>query len=119
MAKRYVGGLSAEGLTLRDGERMRGGGVVAEVDTELTPRVGDLVACSTAETCPSAPQIAQIRHIDREAGTLEVQPLDRALNAASVRFDARPEDGITVDGVVRAVYAPVYVRGEGGGWYRA
>ena len=95
------------------------GGVVAEVDTELTPRVGDLVACSTAETCPSAPQIAQIRHIDREAGTLEVRPLDRALNAASVRFDARPEDGITVDGVVAAVYAPVYVRGEGGGWYRA
>ena len=48
-----------------------------------------------------------------------MRPLDRALNAASVRFDARPEDGITVDGVVRTVYAPVYVRGEGGGWYRA
>ena len=49
---------------------------------------------------------------------MEVQPMDRALERASVRFDAEPEDGLTVDGVVVAAYAPVYVRGEdGGAWW--
>lgn len=49
---------------------------------------------------------------------VEVQPMNRALERASVRFDAEPEDGLTVDGVVVAAYAPVYVRGEdGGAWW--
>ena len=47
---------------------VRGGTLIAEYDGGISPRVGDLVACSTAETCPSAPQIARIRRIDREAG---------------------------------------------------
>ena len=44
------------------------GGVVVEVDTALEPERGDLVACSTADDCPSAPQIARIRRVDAEAG---------------------------------------------------
>ena len=102
------------------GRGTRCGGVVVEVDTALEPGRGDLVACSTADNCPSAPQIAQIRRVDAEAGTLEVQPLDTALEAATVARDAKPEDGLTVDGVIVAVYAPVYVRGRGGAhWLRA
>ena len=103
----------------RTGCRAFGGGtLIAEYDGGISPRVGDLVACSTAETCPSAPQIARIRRIDRWAGVVEVQPMNRALERASVRFDAKPEDGLTVDGVVVAAYAPVYVRGEdGGAWW--
>lgn len=90
------------------------------MDTALEPECGDLVACSTADDCPSAPQIARIRRVDAEAGTLEVQPLDTALEAATVARDAKPEDGLTVDGVIVAAYAPVYVRGRGGThWLRA
>lgn len=97
-----------------------GGGVVVEVDTALEPERGDLVACSTADDCPSAPQIARIRRVDAEAGMLEVQPLDTALEAATVARDAKPEDGLTVDGVIVAAYVPVYVRGRGGEhWLRA
>ena len=102
------------------GRDIRCGGVVVEVDTALEPERGDLVACSTADDCPSAPQIARIRRVDAEAGTLEVQPLDTALEAATVARDAKPEDGLTVDGVIVAAYAPVYVRGRGGEhWLRA
>ena len=91
-----------------------------EVDTAIEPRRGDLVVCSTADDCPSAPQIARIRRVDAEAGTLEVQPLDTALEAATVARDAKPEDGLTVDGVIVAAYAPVYVRGrDGKHWLRA
>lgn len=69
------------------------------MDTALEPERGDLVACSTADDCPSAPQIARIRRVDADAGPLEVQPLDTALVAA---------------------YAPVYVRGRSGEhWLRA
>ena len=107
-----------EGASGRDAGRSGGGTLIAEYDGGISPRVGDLVACSTAETCPSAPQIARIRRIDRGAGVVEVQPMNRALERASVRFDAEPEDGLTVDGVVVAAYAPVYVRGEdGGAWW--
>lgn len=89
------------------------------MDTALEPERGDLVACSTADDCPSAPQIARIRRVDAEAGML-VQPLDTALEAATVAQDAKPEDGLTVDGVIVAAYAPVYVRGRGGEhWLRA
>lgn len=77
------------------------------MDTALEPERGDLVACSTADDCPSAPQIARIRRVDAEAGML-------ALEAATVARDAKPEDGLTVDGVIVAAYAPVYVRGRGG-----
>ncbi len=49
-----------------------------------------------------------------------MQPLDTALEAATVARDAKPEDGLTVDGVIVAAYAPVYVRGRGGAhWLRA
>lgn len=37
--------------------------------------------------------------------------MDTALEAATVARDAKPEDGLTVDGVIVAAYAPVYVRG--------
>lgn len=119
MATRFIGGMSGEGLPeIAGGEPA--GGVVVEVDTSLEPGRGDLVACSTADDCPSAPQIARIRRVDAEAGTLEVQPLDTALEAATVARDAKPEDGLTVDGVIVAAYAPVYVRGRGGAhWLRA
>lgn len=51
---------------------------------------------------------------------MEVQPLDTALEAATVARDAKSEDGLTVDGVIVAAYAPVYVRGRGGEhWLRA
>lgn len=52
----------------RRGRGARCGGVVVEVDTALEPERGDLVACSTADDCPSAPQIARIRRVDAEAG---------------------------------------------------
>lgn len=113
-------GNECRGPTGDSGRRACGGGVVVEVDTALEPRRGDLVACSTAVDCPSAPQIARIRRVDAEAGTLEVEPLDTALEAATVARDAKPEDGLTVDGVIVAAYAPVYVRGRGGAhWLRA
>ena len=119
MATRFIGGMSGEGLPEIAGGAPAGG-VVVEVDTALEPGRGDLVACSTADDCPSAPQIARIRRVDAEAGTLEVQPLDTALEAATVARDAKPEDGLTVDGVIVAAYAPVYVRGRGGAhWLRA
>ena len=114
MATRFIGGMSAEGLPEIAGAVPAAGGVVVEVDTALEPERGDLVACSTADDCPSAPQIARIRRVDAEAGMLEVQPLDTALEAATVARDAKPEDGLTVDGVIVAAYAPVYVRGRGG-----
>lgn len=120
MATRFIGGISAKGLPEIGGAVPAAGGVVVEVDTALEPGRGDLVACSTADDCPSAPQIAQIRRVDAEAGALEVQPLDTALEAATVARDAKPEDGLTVDGVIVAAYAPVYVRGRGGAhWLRA
>lgn len=120
MATRFIGGMIAEGLPEIAGTVSAAGGVIVEVDTALEPERGDLVACSTADDCPSAPQIARIRRVDAEAGTLEVQPLDTALEAATVARDAKPEDGLTVDGVIVAAYAPVYVRGRGGAhWLRA
>lgn len=113
-------GYKRQGVAGDRGRGTRCGGVVVEVDTALEPGRGDLVACSTADDCPSAPQIAQIRRVDAEAGALEVQPLDTALEAATVARDAKPEDGLTVDGVIVAAYAPVYVRGRGGAhWLRA
>ena len=119
MATRFIGGMNGEGLPEIVGGAPAGG-VVVEVDTGLEPGRGDLVACSTANDCPSAPQIARIRRVNAEAGTLEVQPLDTALEAATVPRDAKPEDGLTVDGVIVAAYAPVYVRGRGGAhWLRA
>lgn len=49
-----------------------------------------------------------------------MQPLDTVLEAATVARDAKPEDGFTVDGVIVAAYAPVYVRGrDGKHWLRA
>ena len=120
MATRLIGGMSGKGLPEIEGAAPAAGGVVVEVDTALEPRRGDLVACSTADDCPSAPQIARIRRVDADAGTLEVQPLDTALEAATVARDAKPEDGLTVDGVIVAAYAPVYVRGRSGEhWLRA
>ena len=119
MATRFIGGMSGEGLPEITGGAPAGG-VVVEVDEALEPGRGDLVACSTTDDCPSAPQIARIRRVDAEAGTLEVEPLDTALEAATVARDAKPEDGLTVDGVIVAAYAPVYVRGRGGAhWLRA
>ena len=119
MTTRFIGGMIAEGLPEIAGA-VPAAGVVVEVDTALEPERGDLVACSTADDCPSAPQIARIRRVDAEAGTLEVQPLDTALEAATVARDAKPEDGLTVDGVIVAAYVPVYARGRGGEhWLRA
>ena len=115
MATRFIGDMIAEGLpeiagtVSAAGGGYRGGGHGAR----------DLVACSTADDCPSAPQIARVRRVDAEAGSLEVQPLDTALEAATVARDAKPEDGLTVDGVIVAAYAPVYVRGRGEHWLRA
>ena len=40
-----------------------------------------------------------------------MQPLDTALEAATVARDAKPEDGLTVDGVIVAAYAPGPVAG--------
>lgn len=49
-----------------------------------------------------------------------MQPLDTALEVATVARDTKPEDGLTVDGVVVTAYAPVYVRGRSGEhWLRA
>jgi|GEM_PF-1487309 hypothetical protein len=115
MATRFIGGMSAEGLPEIAGAVPAAGGVVVEVDTALEPERGDLVACSTADDCPSAPQIARIWRVDAEAGTLEVQPLDTALEAATVARDAKPEDGLTVDGVIVAAYAPRLREGPGRG----
>lgn len=70
MATRFIGGMSAEGLPEIAGAVPAAGGVVVEVDTALEPERGDLVACSTADDCPSAPQIARIRRVDAEAGTV-------------------------------------------------
>lgn len=115
MATRFIGGMSAEGLPEIAGAVPAAGGVVVEVDTALEPERGDLMACSTADDCPSAPQIARIWRVDAEAGTLEVQPLDTALEAATVARDAKPEDGLTVDGVIVAAYAPRLREGPGRG----
>lgn len=69
MATRFIGGMIAEGLPeIAGAVPAAGGGSVVEVDTALEPERGDLVACSTADDCPSAPQIARIRRVDAEAG---------------------------------------------------
>lgn len=70
MATRFIRGMIAEGLPKIAGAVPVAGGVVVEVDTALEPERGDLVACSTADDCPSAPQIARIRRVDAEAGTV-------------------------------------------------
>ena len=42
------------------------------------------------------------------------------VNALGFGDNAKPEDGLTVDGVIVAAYAPVYVRGrDGKHWPRA
>lgn len=69
MATRFIGGMIAEGLPEIAGT-VSAAGVVVEVDTALEPERGDLVACSTADDCPSAPQIARIRRVDAETGSL-------------------------------------------------
>ena len=69
MATRFIGGMIAGGRPEIGGAvPAAGGGSVVEVDTALEPERGDLVACSTADDCPSAPQIARIRRVDAEAG---------------------------------------------------
>ena len=77
MANRFIGGMIADGLPEIAGAVPAAGGVVVEVDTALEPERGDLVACSTADDCPSAPQIARIRRVDAEAGNIGSGPSAR------------------------------------------
>ena len=67
----------------------------------------------------SAKGLPEIEGAVPAAGGVVVE-VDTALEAATVARDAKPEDGLTVDGVIVAAYAPVYVRGRGGAhWLRA
>lgn len=120
MPRRLIEGMPSEGLPRISGSLPERGGVVVAVDSDLKPRVGDLVACCTADDCPSAPQIAEIRRVCDGGGQVELEPLESALERSVVSLDAKPEDGSTVDGVIVAAYAPVYVRGGSGShWLRA
>lgn len=96
------GAASAQHGERRDETERRGGDMA-------TRFIGGMIAEGLPEIAGAVPT----------AGGVVVE-VDTALEAATVARDAKPEDGLTVDGVIVAAYAPVYVRGRSGEhWLRA